>query len=475
MGLSYDFESDKKYNFDNAISMSIELGKTCFTPGEFVNGKIILKPKEGTTNNILQNPLAVLSLTQEALYIYNVEEMDPYNNYKKHYVTKEAKETFHLLYLPLNLSNYNNAELINNTIITIPFSFQVPLKIYPSCFFAEKTYIKHFLCIDFPSISAKKTLIIVIKNPPYFNIYNNLYQSPATCYKEMKKSKLILFSQGSFTAVLKLPKNAFSYQEVIPFEVDMDLSKLSLNVKYIRISIRRDTKKNLQYDHYKPFKTVSNIIAKKEIYIDNQNSRNVHIMDTIEIEGDKNPLNIYRQLDNDNRKVSEKFYGIYLYPTCIGGLLSVEYFIKMELVMDSFFSSNEEFIIPIDLYEPYANDPNLNIEQNIAYPNQNIIYPNQDFSYQNSYPQKPFSSFQNTQQEYNNQIYPQTQIPQMSQIVPPSQQVNQNNINENLNDSDNLPSKSEIMNMNNTPEETEDDNPAPPSFLNINNNKNPGK
>ena len=140
-----------------------------------------------------------------------------------------------------------------------------------------------------------------------------------------------------------------------------------------------------------------------------------------------------------------------------------------------FFSSNEEFIIPIDLYEPYANDPNLNIEQNMAYPNQNIIYPNQDFSYQNSYPQKPFSSFQNTQQGYNNQIYPQTQIPQMSQIVPPSQQVNQNNINENLNDSDNLPSKSEIMNMNNTPEETEDDNPAPPSFLNINNNKNPGK
>ena len=65
----------------------------------------------------------------------------------------------------------------------------------------------------------------------------------------MKKSKLILFSQGSFTAVLKLPKNAFSYQEVIPFEVDMDLSKLSLNVKYIRISIRRDTKKNLQYRH----------------------------------------------------------------------------------------------------------------------------------------------------------------------------------------------------------------------------------
>ena len=471
MGLSYDFESDKKYNFDNAISMTIELGKTCFTPAELVNGKIILKPKEGTTNNILQNPLAVLSLTQESLYTYNVEEADPYNNYKKHYVRKEAKETFNLLYLPLNLSNYNNADLINNTMITIPFSFQVPLKIYPSCFFSEKTYVKHFLCLDFPSISAKKTLIIVIKNPPYFNIYNRLFQSPATCYKEMQKSKLILFSQGSFTAVLKLPKNSFSYQEVIPFEVDMDLSKLSLNIKYIRISIRRDTKKNLQHDHYKPLKTQSNIVAKKEIHFD-QTLRNIHITDTIAIEDDKNPLNIYRQLDNDNRKISEKFNGIYLYPTCTGGLLSVEYFIKMELVMDSFFSSNEEFIIPIDIYEPYANDPNLTIEQNMSYPNQNIIYPNQGFSYQNTYTQKPFSSFQSPQQGYNNQIYPQTQISQMSQIVPPSQQINQNNNNENLDATDNLPSKSEVMNK--TPDETEDDNPAPPSFLNINNNKNPG-
>lgn len=466
MGLSYDFESDKKYNYENTISMAIVLDKTCFLPAEFVKGFIILNPKIGNTLNNLQNPTATLTLEQDALYTYNVEEVDPYNNYKKHYVTKEAKETAILLNINLDLKNFQHANLKNT--IRIPINFQIPLNIYPSCFFGDKVYVKHFLAINFPTISAKKTSIIVIKNPPYFSLYNRLYQSPAVSYKEVKKSKLVLFSQGSFTAALKLPKNSFSYNEIISYEIDMDLTRLVLNVKYIIISIRRDTKKNLQYDHTKPYKTTTNIIAKKEIML-NPMMRKIHISDNIIIEGDKNPLNVYKKLDLDNRKANQKFGGINLYPTCVGGLLSVEYFIKMELVMDSLLSSNEEFIIPIDLYEPFVNgnnNININNQQNLSYSVPNVIYPIPNLSYQ---PQP-----QNQVPLYYSQAYPKP----MSQVIPPPpQQINQNNQinqnsgnNQNKNDDDNLPSMEEVMHK--TPEEGEDDNPAPPSFLNLNNNNN---
>ena len=152
MGSAYDFETDKNYNFDNAISMEIELGKTCFSPAESVSGSIILKPKEGTKANILQNPTAVLSLTQYSFYTYNVQEIDP-KSHKKHNINKEANEIDNLLNLPLNLTNYNDAEI--NSILKIPFSFKIPLKAYPSCFFEEKIYVKHYLCINFSSINAK--------------------------------------------------------------------------------------------------------------------------------------------------------------------------------------------------------------------------------------------------------------------------------------------------------------------------------
>ena len=127
-----------------------------------------------------------------------------------------------------DLTNFQNANV--STVLKIPFTVQIPLRIYPSCLFGSNTFVKHYLCVDFPSIGAKKTSIIVIKNPPYFSHYNHLYQAPAMCYKEMKKHKII-FSQGSFVASVRLPKNAFKYEEPIPFEIDIDMTKLAISVK----------------------------------------------------------------------------------------------------------------------------------------------------------------------------------------------------------------------------------------------------
>jgi len=423
MGTGYDFENDKNFNYENSISMRIELGKTCFSPGEYVKGGIILKPKPGNTLEYLQNPTAYLSIIEDAKYTYMAEEK---TNKGREYVTKTAKETNTILNIPLDIYSYKNSPLVDA--LKILFNFQIPLRINPSCFFEYNAYTKHYLTIDFNSISAKKSLIIVIKNPPYFSAYNHLYKSPSTLYKQFEKSKLF-FSKGFFIFSLTLPKNSFAYDEPIPFDIDLDLTNLSMDIWKINVYIRRVSHKNLQTDHSKPFKKDRKNIACKTFEIDKK-QRKIKIKDVIEIEADKNPKNVYIQLDNDNRPIKEKFNELYIFPTCYGGLLGVEYFIKVEIIMDSFWSYNEKLFMPIDLYEPFANSPN---DHNTTFP-KTSPYPNT-----------------------NTQLPPQ----QMSRVISSNHEMNENK--------DELPSQDEIMTKKSSEMDIgQNDNPAPPSALNNN-------
>ena len=72
--MGYDFESDKNYNYEATVSMTLDTGKTCLSPGEYVNGSISLKPKEGNMNSFLQNPMATLYITEYSYYNYTVSE-----------------------------------------------------------------------------------------------------------------------------------------------------------------------------------------------------------------------------------------------------------------------------------------------------------------------------------------------------------------------------------------------------------------
>ena len=446
--MGYDFDTDKNYNFENSISMKIELGKTCYSPGEYLSGGIILKPKESSLLQYLQSPIATLYITEHAYYTYGSNEYNPRTG-RNEYVNKTAEEHIPILNIPLDFSTFTNVDLTHS--LTLPFTIQIPLRIYPSCFFSSSAYIKHYLSIDFPSIGAKKSVIIVIKNPQYFSTYNHLYQSPAMCYKETTKHKLIFFSQGSFSASLKLEKNAFAYDEIIPFEIKLDLTKMSLNIKNIKISIHRIYSKNVRYNHAVSHSKSSTTVARKTLVVP-QEQKIVYLNDSLVLEKDKNPKNVYLKLDNDNRKTSDKFSGISLFPTCKGGLLSVDYILKMELVMDSWWSTNEEFQIPIDLYEPYQNHPNFSNNLNNTQNNQ--LYPQPQF------PSKPMdtSGIYPSQQQQN---YP----PQMSQVYQQQEQIPPLNNN---NQENNLPSIEEIMQK--PPED--DESPAPPTSSIMNNNNN---
>lgn len=406
--MGYDFESDKKYNIEKFVSMTIQLNKTCYSPGEYVNGTIILKPKEGLQQPLLQDTNATLYLTEFFYYRYFESQYDPVKK-RNESVAKDAEESIPLLTLPMNFSNFYNANIM--TTVNIPFQIQIPMNCYPSCIFDSTTYVKHYLAIDFPSIMAKKTEIIVIKNNSYFSKYNGLYQEPAVCYKETTKRKLFV-SQGSFSANLKLPRNTFSYDEMIPFEVDIDATKLSIAIRAIRISINRNQKKNYQRNHQEARNQNKKECITKTIQLPKGQKKH-HIEDVIQLKPENNPKETYKLLDTDRRKYSEKYSGVKLSPTCYGGLISCEYYIKMVLEMDTLLSTDEDIRIPIDLYEPFMPSyaPNAQYPQQ-PYPQSQPPYPQQPYPpQQQPYPQQP-----------SQQPYPQPQYPPQQQPYPPQQQ-----------------------------------------------------
>ena len=143
--MGYDFDTDRNYNFENSVSMIIELGKTCFSPGEILNGGIILKPKESSLLKYLETPIATLYLTEHAYYTYSESEYNPRTG-RNEYVSKVAEEyypTIPIFSLDLifkliffNIKGVNGRYLVEKFINSIlPFDGHLLSSIIISSFF----------------------------------------------------------------------------------------------------------------------------------------------------------------------------------------------------------------------------------------------------------------------------------------------------------------------------------------------------
>lgn len=431
-----DFETDKNYNFEKNVSMIVELNKTCYSSGEIITGTIILSAKEGLIQTQLLNPYAMITLEEKHYYEYT-EMVYDYINKKSTSKKKIEQENKPLLSIPMDFSNFIGANILTG--IQIPFQFKIPETAYPSCFFDSTTYVKHFLILDFHSIGARKTNIIVIKNNIYFSNYNGLLKAPASYSKEITKYKYGFFNYGSFNATATLPKNIFSYNEDIPFLIDIECPKLSIAIKSLRIVIYRVERKNYQKDHkVRRSKRKMEIINK--IIPLTKGETIYHIEDVIKLPHspvDLNPKEVYLILDKDKRKVGEKFKNVLLFPSCYNGLLTCQYYIDIIFEMDTWFSSNEKFKIPLDFYEPFISMDNSNEK---SFYQKNNIY---NTSLNNNNYQKPTI--------YNNEFNSQ-QIPQ---IFPSECQTPQNN-EVNINDYE-LPNEEEIYSQ-----KKNNDGSAPP-------------
>jgi hypothetical protein len=300
--------------------MTIELNKTCFSKGEFIIGKIILKPKDGLlTQTKLINPYGLLSLNEKHYYEYYESYYD--ESKKTHdFRKREEIENVPLLSVQMDFSNFSGANILVG--IQIPFQIKVPETAYPSCLFENNEYVKHFLTIEIPSIEAKKTEAIIIKNNIYFSNFNGLLKTPCNYHLQTTKHKYLFFKYGSFKSTITLTKNIFTYDEDIPFMIDIECTNLSLPIKSINAKLYRTTKKNYSNDHSKTRTERTVQIINKVIPL-KKGETIYHIEDIIQIPKtiEINPKQSYNTLDNDKRKYNEKFKNIKLFPAAMGDYL----------------------------------------------------------------------------------------------------------------------------------------------------------
>lgn len=389
-----DFNNNKKYNSDQYVTLTLDLDKTCFSQGEYVKGSLYLKGKPGLIQTELIDPLAIATFTEIHHYTYEENSND---DDRKEVEELEEKTIFSLR---LDFSNFRGANLVMG--VQIPFSVQIT-NCYPTCIFSYDAYVKHFLTFEFPSIQAKRTAIIVIKNSQYFNIENGLYKSPSIEILETTKHKL-LFSKGKFAAVLKLAKNAFAYNENIPFELSIDCTQLDLKIKSIEVSLLRVENKNYKNDYKRARSSTSKQISFKKINLVKGQPKYL-IQDTINfpLMAEFNPMQIYQELDVE-QKTEEKMKKLHLAPCCSGGLLSVDYFLRIELNFSTKLSTDEKLRMPLDFYVPF----DINVYKNQNFNNVSLSQPynggnqyQQNYNYNNN---QINNNFTNNNQVYNNNL-----------------------------------------------------------------------
>ena len=347
-----------KYNYEKDISMTIELDKTCYSKGELIHGIITLTPKENSNIKELLNPYAVISFQEKQ----NYEFLDSFYD-KDRDILKPTKrninEIISLDTIPMDFSKYANANMLPN--LKIPFEVHAPKSAYPSCLFESNIYVIHFLTCEFESLKVKKSVIIIIKNSPYFTKENGLLKTPAIYKQIIEKHKFAVFSCGYFELKITLDKNICPYNENLPIKVDIDCKNLSLiKLQGVKIYIYRKIKKNNIKNKKVALEEKIEEIVRKTLPL-REGGKLYHVEDEIKLpisSNDLNPDKVYKILDKDKREEKLKFFNIKLFPSCDGGLLSCQYYIKIIIETNTLFSTNEEMLIPIDFYSVYKEEKN---------------------------------------------------------------------------------------------------------------------
>ena len=390
------FEKNKKYNSENYVHLTLNIDKRCYSQGEYIKGTLFLIGKQGLIQTQLVDPSAKATLSEVQHYIYQEEHQGDEGNGTTEIVEEEENIIFENR---LYFSEYTGANLVSG--VRIPFSIQVT-NCYPTCIFSSRDYVKHFFKIEFPSIQAKRTEMIVIKNNQSFTIENRLYESPAIKILEMEKHKFF-FSKGKFAAVLKLAKNVFAYNENIPFELSIDCTQLELKIKSIEVNLRRYERKNYKNNKDKVRNSSYKTIMPKVINLVKGQPKYL-IQDCIQfplLASELNPMALYKELDEKKDEI--KLEKIHLAPSSKGGLLSVDYSLSVKLNFSTKLSTDEKITIPLYFYVPFdINGQNRNINnvglsqpynggnQYQQIPNSNIgIGLSQPYNGGNQYQQRP--------------------------------------------------------------------------------------
>ena len=381
MGNQYEINYSTKYNYESQVSLVISLTKIAYSKGETVTGIMFLKTKPYLQETILINPQASISLIEFQHSGDPDTDFDIYSNSSNNKLSKREKIYFTY---PLNLYSYNGANLYLGVVLN--FFVKLPDECCSSCFVDNNTYIKHFIVIDFPTIRAKKSEPIIIKNTKYYSFENKLYKSPVVAKLETSKHKYAVFNMGEIKATLTLPKNSFKYNETLYFIVEIDSSKLSIDINSIKVSLNVSLRSS-ETPNGKDVNVKKSIeIVTKKIPV-KKGEKRYYIDEFIKMpDNSYNPENIYKKFDS--LKKLQFNNDTFLYQSCYNEIITIQYTIRAMIEINSWFSTNEYMEIPIDFYEDenkinnmnsnliINNNINNNINSNKNNNNNNIIINN---------------------------------------------------------------------------------------------------
>ena len=370
-----DFYLGDEFNYENDVSLSIELDKTCYSKGEKINGTLILSPEQNSTHTELVNPYAKFSFIEKQCY----EFLETFYEKDRDIIKPTRKNIEEIKILgsyPMNFSKYEKSNMLPN--LKIPFQIMIPINAYPSLISDKNTYILHFLTCELESLKVKKSVPFIIKNNPYFTKENKLLKIPYETNQLIGKHKFAIISCGNFEVKINLEKNICPYNENLPITIDIDCSNLNnIKLKGVNIYIFRTFRKNSQKNKNLMKEEKTEEIVRKTLPL-REGEITYHIEDGIKLPISSNNLNpeiVYQLLDKNKDQGMKKFQNIKLFPSCSGGLLSCNYFLKIIIETNTLFSTNEEMIIPVDFYSSSNNNKedneknskinmNLNIEEN---------------------------------------------------------------------------------------------------------------
>ena len=213
------------------VSISIYTNKECYSVGENIQGIIFLQGKPGLIEILLRKSKGTLSLVQrEKIKYLDEQRLEPEYEYEIKSNTLYSKK--------LDFSSFKVEDLMKG--IKIPFSIEIPnSKCCPTCYFNKNDFIKHTLEFDFSSIGTlggKGETQIILKSGEFYSFRNG---PNFVSIDEETKHKLMV-DEGVFSMLLAVDKNVFTYDEIIPFRVIVDCTKVNLKIKSITVSLIRE-------------------------------------------------------------------------------------------------------------------------------------------------------------------------------------------------------------------------------------------
>ena len=388
-------------------TVNVTLDNTILLPGEILNGRITIKPKQNSDVTRLQNPKIDIGIYQEQnwqSFIFSQEEKNSKDG---------ASNTNFYSNQSLNCSEYRNKNFSEG--INIPFQYKIPEDLTPSFEWPhtrlEFASIRNFLTINIQELSYKtKILLIILKKP-------DPQKKPLNIVKIEERKKFLLFGTGSILVEGVYPKYSYPILGTIPFTVKIDAAQSDVLIKEVTVKLKR----KLEFFSRNNLKSTRSIL--QNMYEEKKKvcSKTEDLLFKIPFR-DSNEIEYYTK----SSPLGENVEMCCLVPNVCASTMNVSYYIKVIADPDDLLAKKIEFKMPVDFHSKDENQLNRSVYDNFNKQVKKInsgdvdinnLEPYYQYQFDNNYSRRlSQQSIMNYQNEFNNI---------------PTNQIQNNNYNQN--------------------------------------------